>query len=220
MAEETPVSHPIPELGDNVSRYNPYEGQDRGLSILNPELGDGLLYRVKEASWQSFGFDTAPGYLTFKLESFTTFPDDGTQIEGPGIGGSFDCATRTLCDNPVMIEMFALDIYQKWYKGGGRLMTLEEIEGYRLLGQKGVVVLGKDCKLTMCESTLDFASPDGIHPIRPSKATITYRAFFPKRAVNPGDPTEEQREYTFEVAPEQYRPLTNVREHYKSILKG
>ncbi len=210
-------AHPIPELSNNVSRYNPYQSVDRGLSRLNPQdPSDRSLFRVKSATWLGFGFNTAPGYLSFTLERFEEFPGVSEVIEGPGPGGTFDCATRTECVNPIMIEQFALKMYQDWYKGGGRVMEAEEIESYRTLGQRLVISEGKPYKLVSCESLIRFESEDGLNPIKPVSVDITYQAFFPKPALNPGDSTEELREYTFSVPPGEYAPLKNVRDHYNA----
>lgn len=215
---DAPTKHPSPTLGYNTSRFNPYDGVDRGLAIWTPDSR--YFYRVKRAVWTSYGFESAPGIMEFTLEKFLEFPGPSTPIEGPGLGGSFNCATRTYHNNPCLIEEAAHHIYNNHYLLGGPLLVQEEITPLQEMGRAFVLTQGKPYQILSAVSTLTFESEDGIKPIKPIAAEITYSAVFAVPTPNPGDTGREIREYIIQVDPLQFDAYAQIVAHIKQIRES
>ena len=208
------MPHPTPVITPNVNMYNPYAGIDRGLARLR---GTDKLFRVRKATWINYGFNTAPGYLEFQLETFDQFPGESTLLPGPGMDNTYNCVTRDICDNPIMIENYALWIYNHHYLEGGELLTLEEMQPMSQIGAAQVQSSGKGFNIMTCESRLVFQSPDGEYPIACATAEITYTAIFERPDPNASQPRASLEEHTFTVPWQYYRPYQNVVDHIKTI---
>lgn len=99
-------NQPHVEIPKNTSRYNPYTELDRGLFL----VGDNAA-RIASARWMGEGDVVGGGILRFKVEMFNDIPkteEDFTTMS-MGIGEhEYTCLTRNPCDNPVVLEGFAI----------------------------------------------------------------------------------------------------------------
>lgn len=97
----------------NVSRYNEYVEFDRGLFLL-PMSDTAVAGRIATARWITHGDVTAPGVLRYTVELFSQLPTTLADLTTYSLGVTpqeYVCVTRAMCDNPIVIEAFAIRHY-------------------------------------------------------------------------------------------------------------
>lgn len=124
----------------NVQMSNDYVGIDRGLFLTRT---DNSFLRVTEAEWHTYGPNTSPGILRFKLGKFKTQPSTPASYNTPtklkDLNGNewFEVATSGPNFRPVMVEYWAKFIYYHYYSGGAFIepITLDYIDGLKEAGE-------------------------------------------------------------------------------------
>lgn len=162
----------------NVNRYNDYSKFDRGLFIPNnPTRGQAA--RIKAARWITAGDVTAPGVLRYTVEYFSQIPTTVEELTTYLLSTTEEiehvCLTRTICDNPIVIEGFAI----KHYLTGAKSPSDSEIASALSLGED-MIKKAFGVGLVSAQTILAFSNtPES--PLALTSASITYIA---KMTVN------------------------------------
>lgn len=156
----------------NVNRYNDYNKFDRGLFIPH-NTADGKAARIASARWMTSGDVAAPGVLRYTVEYFSEIPTNVGDLAQYRTGVSeteFVCITRTICDNPIVIEGFAI----KHYLDGAVPPSEDDINNAVTLGLEMTKKVSNG-GITSMETLLTFTSSDTTS-LTLSEASISYIA--------------------------------------------
>lgn len=99
----------------NTNRYNEYREWDRGLILLD-DIHVFTCARVMYANWVTKGDIMSPGVLSYRMEYFEHLPSN---VGGLQEFKAFEdvelrqCITRGVCDNPIIIEAYAIQHFLK-----------------------------------------------------------------------------------------------------------
>lgn len=103
----------------NIQGDNDYTGIDRGLFLTRDAPPKYL--RVVQADWKSYGPNSSPGVLRFKLGQYSSKPttdaeyNNFTILKAHGNDEWFDVTTSGPIHSPVLVEYWAKFIYYNYY---------------------------------------------------------------------------------------------------------
>ena len=185
-------------IPDNVSRYNDYLGFDRGLF----KLPDNKAGRIYSARWSGMGDITAPGVLVYKVEVFSSIPTTVEELTLFSEGVSdieYRTLTRNPCDNPIVIEGFAI----RHYLSGGEMVEQTEIDNANTLATDAIVELSKGA-ITDLTLYMEFQATDTA-PMSLTVVTIEYTG-----RIDLGNGQFQIVHDTLTPTPDKIRPLVLV----------
>lgn len=183
----------------NVSKFNPYDGWDRGLFYY--KIDDvKKVAKVESMTFITFGNANTPGILDYSIRVYDRMPKNVSELTtlSSTVIGPFKCLTRMALDTPIVLESNAIHNLVK----GVEQITSEDIASVQKQGTDLIQTTTKGIIKTIT-TTILFKRHNGNLVV--DKTTIEYTAKHNESTV----------QGNFEVVGD-INPISNVINHIRN----